>query len=470
MNFSKSTKLTKLLGLILVLCLMTTLFAGCMKDDSAKDTSEPDFGLNLEDETTTTPSETVTEPIVTEPTEINENMATVLSQMNVRRNPDADAVILGQLYAGDKVEIMRREEVLGTEWGYISEPYGGWIVMEFIQMDYVSDDPVTENTDTPAGTGTVETKPEEEEPSSTTNTTNIKGVISANGLNIRSEASTDGRILGAYNKGDVVTILETKDGWGRTTKGWVKMEFVSTSGSTGTAANTDKDKDKDNDKTTSNVTGNGSTKVVLKGVVNVKELNIRSASSTDSDRVGSYTYGTRVEILEKDGKWGRTSKGWIHLDYIYQDCTTGSNTASGKIIAGGGLRIRSGPGTNYEAVGTYAEGEAVNILEQFTFDGVKWGCTNKGWISMKYVDTGDAKVEENTSNNSGESTSTEEVTGFITANGGLWIRSGPGSEYETVGSLDYGDRVTITRQEKVGNSTWGKINGGWISMNYVDIK
>ena len=48
------------------------------------------------------------------------------------------------------------------------------------------------------------------------------------GVNIRSEASTSGKVQGAYNKGDVVTILEIKGEWGRTNKGWIKMEYVNT--------------------------------------------------------------------------------------------------------------------------------------------------------------------------------------------------------------------------------------------------
>lgn len=457
MNFSKNTKLTKVLSLILVLCLMTTLFAGCKKDDdSAKETTtEPNFHLDLENDPTT--SEAQTQPTETEPVVINENMATILSELPIRSSPSTDATVLGTLYAGDRVEIIRREEVGRYEWGYISSPDSGWIVMEYVQMDYVPEEPVDENTDTPAGTGTAETEPTDEP-----TTQNTKGVISVNGLNIRSEASTEtGKILGSYNKGDVVTILETKNGWGRTNKGWVKMEFVSTSGNT--TSNTNQE-DKDDSNTTSNVTGNGSTTVVLKGVVIAKELNIRSAATIDSDRVGGYTYGDRVEILEKDGSWGRTSKGWIHLDYIYQDGTTGSNTATGTVTAVGGLHIRSGPGTGYGSLGSYAEGDTIKILEQFTYDGTKWGCTSKGWVSMKYVD-----VDGSNDNDDEDYDDDEKLYGTVTANGGLRIRSGAGSDYEVVGSLDYGDEVVILSRKDVGGTTWGEIEEGWISMDYVDL-
>ena len=135
---------------------------------------------------------------------------------------------------------------------------------------------------------------------------------------------------------------------GRTDKGWIKMEYVNTTGTT-TGGNTTTTTTGNNN----NTAGNGSTTTVAKGIVNTQELNIRSSAGTDGDRVGSLKYGDRVEILEKSGDWGRISKGWISLNYVYQDGTAGSKSAKG-IVTTDGLRIRSGPGTTYESVGSYA--------------------------------------------------------------------------------------------------------------------
>ena len=420
MYFSNNRKLSKLLSLILALILMASLFTGCMKKDSAEDTSEPDLNLNLSD--TPEPTETQTEPTETTAPVVNENTATVTSQLNIRSSPSTEAVVVGTLYAGDKVEISRREEVTGIDWAYIISPEAGWIVMDYVEMDIPSQMPT------------------------------------ANGLNIRSEASTDGKVQGSYNKGDVVTILETKNGWGRTNKGWIKMQYVNTSGTT-TDSTTTNNTTTNNTTNNTTVTGNGSTTVQLKGIVKVKELNIRASASTDGERLGSYTYGDRVEILEKSGSWGRTSKGWIHLDYIYQDGTTGTNTASGT-VTGTQLNIRSGPGTGYGSVGSYNQGDSVSILEQFTYNGTTWGCTSKGWICMDYVDVG------GTSNSSNTTTSGQRAS--VTANS-LLIRSGAGTGYATVGSLDYGDNVTITETTTVDGVTWGKISTGWICMSYVEL-
>ncbi len=456
MNFSEQYSLRKSLSLILAAAVTATLFTGCMKKKptTPEETTSGVPGLNLSE--TTAPSETT--PETTAPAVVvDENTATVTSQMNIRSSPSTEATVVGTLNAGDKVKINRREEVTGINWAYIISPEAGWIVMDYVEMDIPSQAPSGGDTNTPGATA----------PSNTGTTTgteelNIKGVVTVNNLNIRSEASQDGQVQGSYNKGDIVTVLETKNGWGRTNKGWVKMEYVNTSGTTTTTPTTDNS----NSGTTtgsSNVTGNGSTTVQFRGIVPAKELNIRASADQSADRVGSYTYGNRVEILEKSGTWGRTSKGWISLNYVYQDGTNGTNTAKGTITAAGGLNIRSGPGTGYTSVGSYAEGDSVAILEQFTYDGVTWGCTNKGWISMKFVDTGSSG---NSSSDSSDSSNAQH--GTVTAEGGLRIRKTAGNG-EVVGSLKHGDRVTILSTTNIDGTTWGEISTGWISLDYVSL-
>ena len=440
MNFSKTFTLRKILSLILVLAMMATLFAGCKKTDESPETTDaPNAGPSLIEPA---PSEADTKPTESEPVEINENMATVLSQINIRSAPTMESVVVGTLYAGDKVEISRREHMVGTDWAYITSPQAGWIVMEYVKMDFEPETPAGSDTSTPAGNdSTDETKPSE------TTTQTIKGVITANGLNIREGSSKNTKIVGNYSKGEVVTILEQKNGWGRTDKGWILMDYVKTGNTDSTTNNNNDDKD-------SNISGNGSTTVQFKGIVTATELNIRSSASTDGERVGGLKYGARVEILEKSGSWGRTKDGWISLDYVYQDGTTGKKTAKG-IVTGSELNIRSGPGTGYASVGSLDYGDRVVILEQFTYNGITWGCTKDGWISLQYV------FLDGTENDDSQ---------FATVTGDeLNIRSGPGTGYDSVGVLNSGDEVTILFILEVGNTSWGNISKGWICMDYVDL-
>lgn len=451
MNFSKNKKMIRCFSLIAVLILMTALFAGCKKDDTTPpESTEGDLNLNinLETEGQTEPTETEPQPTETEPV-ISEKSATVTSQLNIRSAPSTTgSSVIGTLYAGDKVTVEERYEVTGVQWAYISEPQTGWICMDFVEMD-IPDAP-NNTTATPAGSDSDnQSSNQTTNNNSNTSTTSTKGVVTT-GLNIRKEPSTtNSAIVGAYSKGDVVTILESSNGWGRTNKGWIKLQYVNT---TGTTTNTNNNTNTNT--TNNNTTGNGSTTVQFRGIVIANDLNIRASASIESNRVGGYSYGARVEFYEKSGNWGRTDKGWIRLDYVYQDGTTGSKTGSGT-VTGNGVNIRTGPGTGYGAVGSVNSGDRVTILEQFTYNGTTWGCTKNGWICMDYVRMDGTE--------SGESR-----VGTVTGNN-VNIRSGPGTNYNSVGSLNEGDQVTVLTQQTVNGTVWGNIKQGWICMDYVDL-
>ena len=60
-------------------------------------------------------------------------------------------------------------------------------------------------------------------------------------LNIRAEASASSVVVGRYEPGTAITILERRDGWGRTDRGWIFMDYVTLSenalfGTTGEAS------------------------------------------------------------------------------------------------------------------------------------------------------------------------------------------------------------------------------------------
>lgn len=57
--------------------------------------------------------------------------------------------------------------------------------------------------------------------------------------------------------------------------------------------------------------------------------------------------------------------------------------------------------------------------------------------------------------------------GTVNAELGLYIRSGPGTNYSIVGGLENGSRVKILAKKENQGMTWGKISQGWISLDYV---
>ena len=86
----------------------------------------------------------------------------------------------------------------------------------------------------------------------------------------------------------------------------------------------------------------------------------------------------------------------------------------------------------------------------------------------------DGNDSDNTNNNNnnngsnGNTTPTTGKTGTITGDG-LNVRSGPGLTYGSVGTLNSGDRVTVSSTTVGDGITWGNIGSGWVSMAYVQL-
>ena len=59
--------------------------------------------------------------------------------------------------------------------------------------------------------------------------------------------------------------------------------------------------------------------------------------------------------------------------------------------------------------------------------------------------------------------------GTINVYESLNVRSSPSTDAEIVGTLKSGDRVEVLEQKAVGTMVWGRIEQGWISMEYVEL-
>ena len=344
--------------------------------------------------------------------------------------------------------------------------------------DTEPDNEVVQNdpTDAPVATEAPTEAPATEAPTEAP-VQSVKGTVSANNLNVRSNPSTDSTVLSQLPVNLEIEILEQKTmgdtNWGRIgqmtlpngTKisgGWINLHYVKLAGQeVETPAETP---------STGNQTASGTGK---KGTITASQLNIRKSTSTTSEAVGSYLKGDVVEILEQktvDGTtWGRTNKGWISMKYVSFDGQTATTTpekeedktttssdvvSNGKtsvlgyvVIDLGSLNVRSGPGTKYEKVTTVSEGDRYAYYQK---EG-NWVRIKEGWISTSY-----AYIEGTTASDGG--------TGTVTATE-LNIRKGPDSSYSSNGVLKQGDSVTILAQ--VGD--WGYTSKGWVSMKYVKL-
>ncbi len=304
-------------------------------------------------------------------------------------------------------------------------------------------------------------------------------------MNVRSGAGTQNSKVGAvyYNqKLDITEVAKVGDiPWGKFSTGWVCLKYTNYSEIVKDTETTPEESKPEESKPETDTT-------VITGTVNsTAALRIRKGPGTNYDRVGCYTNGNRVTILETQTvggqKWGRTDKGWICLDYVKLDSAlpeTGTDTTpeeskpddstaatpdtetpgtamemTGTVTSPGGLRIRSGAGTGYPQVGSYAKGTKVTVTEQKTVNGEAWGKTDQGWICLSYVEPESGTVKET-------------FIGIVNVDG-LRIRESAGTG-KVVAYYAKGNQVEILETTVVDGDKWGRTVHGWISLEFVDKK
>ena len=274
MNYSFKKTHLRLLSLLLILVTIMSLFAGCKKTE--KETTPPTEEVLPPGLVEVKPTETTEPP--TEATEpIDENAAVInTDNTDVRQTPSMDANPIGKLNKGTQVTIIREVSVGGVGWTLIRE---GWVKSESLDKAFVSENPNEEapiqtpaQMENEANGGTTSSNNQEE-------TVLYRGTITANPeLNIRKDANQNSARVGSYKRGDIVSILETKNSWGRTNKGWIKLDYVQREGTTNTQTNTNNTNN--NTSTTTNVKGkakrlganpSGFTKNWKKAVVKLSE-------------------------------------------------------------------------------------------------------------------------------------------------------------------------------------------------------
>lgn len=355
--------------------------------------------------------------------------------LRIRTQPGTSGAIVGYLKNGTEVTILEQRTVDGTTWGRIER---GWISLDYVVLE-------TDEEEVPEEP---EQTPEVPEP------TVRYGTITGDYLRIRSGPSTAYAIVGYLNTGDQVVITEAKTTgttvWGKIDKGWISMDYVriSTQKPEGTTPDPEPEQ---------------APADAVMGTITGDYLRIRSGAGMSHEILGYMNTGDRVQILEKkeaDGiTWAKTDKGWISMDYVRLDNADTQEKLTATVNEGNLLRIRSGAGSGYSVTGYLNAGETVEILERQEVDGVQWGRTELGWINLFYV-----TLSDGTQPGPGEETT--QIEGTVIADV-LNVRKEPGLRGEVVGFLLEGTKVTVYETKTVGDMVWGRIDQGWVSMDYI---
>jgi len=246
-----------------------------------------------------------------------------------------------------------------------------------------------------------------------------EGTVTETTLSVREEADYNSERLATLEKGDEVTILETKGTWGL-------IEYAS-----GQYGWIDLDKVKLPTPTVSNYTTGIAT-------ITADALHIREKASASSESLGTYVKGDKVTITEVSGNWGKTEDGWINLKYTKMEKTYTTGTGT---VTASSLNIREEPSASSEDLGSLKKGEKVTILDtEGTWGKIEYKTGKYGWISLNYVNMTSTSTDSS-SGSTGTGTAYYKVTVETPGNG---------TASASATSCKQGATVTITAKPATG--------------------
>lgn len=219
----------------------------------------------------------VTEPVIdvpAEPETVPATMGTVITgELNVRKGPDSKYETAGSYVYGDRIEILETQTMDDTLWGRTNL---GWVGMGYVRMDGIApaaDDANAAKILSDGNWGVLG-----------------YGVVNLGELNVRIGPGEDYAKVGTVKLGIRYAYYQVSDNWVRIESGWVSRDYFYTEGS---------------------VTENA-----FSGAVTEDNLNIRTGPDTSFQSVGTYQKDETVQILVQVGSWGYTGQGWVFMNYI----------------------------------------------------------------------------------------------------------------------------------------------------------
>ena len=375
--------------------------------------------------------------------------------VNVRSNAGTTNSLVGSLYKGTEVSIYETKYVNGLEWGRTDT---GWFCMSYANVTWLTEEKVNGS-----------------------DVNYISYVFNGTIVSTTGETSVyvydapDGSKIGTVKLGTSVTVTNFAEGdngytWGKISQGWVQVS-VNTAAGYGQIVNVKLDSAKftvTSDVTVRDLPGNGGSRI-----------------NTLSKNVGFNVNGSRQVVVTGENLWGyadvldSTTSGWVNLSskYVKRDdapVVEGSTAPTGKIatiVGSDSVRVRSAASLSGNVIGSIKLGTTVNILdEKKGWYKIDYKCTDEegveSWVYGQYV-----KVSEGTVSADGTGTSTEGIGVGIIANtySGVNLRATAGTNGVLKGKILPGTQVNILETKTVGASKWGRVENGWICMDYVQI-
>lgn len=191
------------------------------------------------------------------------------------------------------------------------------------------------------------------------------------------------------------------------------------------------------------------------GTVSIKAdlINVREGPGLSYRVVSKVKKGDTLPLVKEEGDWllvevSSGKSGWVANWLVSKTSNPSvSNNHSTITVTTNGLRVRSGPGTEFSVIGTLSNGAVLQVLEQ---DG-NWikvkTPSGDGWVANEFV-------QITSRNEVSQKKNSSSITGVITADS-LNVRSSPSMQSEIIGKLTNGETIQILSEQ-----------GKWVEIQY----
>lgn len=281
----------------------------------------------------------------------NLGIAKVTGYLNIRKDPDGAANVVGTLSDGSACEIL--------------ETLDGWVKISSGEVEgYASSEYIL--------TG-------DEAKEAAKDLVKERAYITADNLNIRETPSTDGHIVGKMPAGDLHEIVGEENGWYKISGGYISADYAE-----------------------KRFCMNEANKLDMKamvlnfydrpGVSNVSNyLNIRAGAGENEKIIGKLPSYAGCEILEDANGWYKISSGgitgYVKSDYIL----TGDEAKQAAmnhaelmaIVHADRLNARTEPSTDAKIWTQISENERYHVAEQLD-----------GWVKIEFDESGEGDGDD----------------------------------------------------------------------------
>lgn len=358
--------------------------------------------------------------------------------LNLRAAPTTGSAIVARLRHGTVLNVLERY----ASWTYVQHgTLTGYVMNDYIIYD--ADGSVTTPQPTPTPV-----------PPTSGQTATVVLQDSNSRLNLRADKSLGASVLLRLPSGTQVTVLA----WGEE---WCQVRYGDVTGYCSTAY--------------LRLDTQQPTQEKIAVVLPASGLNLRTAASLSSGVIMTLPQGTKLTVTgqETNGmlpvRLGSLS-GYVAKEYVYvtdvteetvpsqptatpQPTVTPSPTqepavGTAMVVASSGLKLRSGPDTEYASLTTMPYGSTVQILgnAQNGFYPVRYGQL-EGYASADYLSMGQQSTPIPVPTPSPTPTpgdSEANRKGVVTAPSGLNLRAQPSASAAIIATLGYGVEVTVT--------------------------